>query len=95
MQIRKNNLKKIINNNYYLLFFLSLYLTVLLGFYFDEDNLGGAMFDATLHFKTSEEFNKNFLYTFENFGESSGLTTRNSPVFWIFLSILKNTFHMI
>jgi len=92
MQIRKNNLKKIINNNYYLLFFLSLYLTVLLGFYFDEDNLGGAMFDATLHFKTSEEFNKNFLYTFENFGESSGLTTRNSPVFWIFLSIFEKYF---
>ena len=65
MQIRKNNLKKIISNNYYLLFFLFLYLTVLIGFYFDEDNLGGAMFDSTLHFKMSEEFSKNFFYTFE------------------------------
>ena len=92
MQIRKNNLKKIISNNYYLLFFLFLYLTVLLGFYFDEDNLGGAIADATSHFKTSEEFNKNFLYTLENFGESSGLVTRNSPVFWIFLSIFEKYF---
>ena len=92
MRIRKNNLKKIISNNYYLLFFLFLYLTVLLGFYFDEDNLGGAIFDATLHFRTSEEFNKNFLYTFENFGETSGLATRNSPVFWIFLSIFEKYF---
>ena len=92
MQIRKNNLKKIISNNYYLLFFLFLYLTVLLGFYFDEDNLGGAIPDATSHFKTSEEFNKNFLYTLENFGESSGLVTRNSPVFWIFLSIFEKYF---
>ena len=92
MRIRKNNLKKIISNNYYLLFFLFLYLTVLLGFYFDEDNLGGAIPDATSHFKMSEEFNKNFLYTLENFGEYSGLVTRNSPVFWIFLSIFEKYF---
>ena len=93
MQIRKNNLKKIISNNYYLLFFLFLYLTVLLGFYFDEDNLGGAIFDSTYHFKISEEFNKNFLYTFENFGDrQKDLGTRNSPIFWIFLSIFEKYF---
>ena len=93
MQIRKNNLKVIISNNYYLLFFLILYLTVLLGFYFDEDNLGGAIFDSTYHFKISEEFNKNFLYTFENFGDrQKDLGTRNSPIFWIFLSIFEKYF---
>lgn len=93
MQIRKNNLKKIISNNYYLLFFLFLYFSVLLGFYFDEDNLGGAIFDSTYHFKISEEFNKNFLYTFENFGDrQKDLGTRNSPIFWIFLSIFEKYF---
>ena len=46
MLIIKNKLINIINKKYYLLFFL-LYLTVLLGLYFDEDNLGGAMHDAT------------------------------------------------
>ena len=48
----KNKLENIINQKYYLLFFL-LYLTVLLGLYLDEDNLGGAMHDATYHFKIS------------------------------------------
>ena len=89
MQIKKNSLEKIINK-YYLLFFLLLYLTVLIGFYFDEDNLGGAILDSTIHFRFSEEFNKNFSHTFQNFGyPEKNLSTRNSPVFWIFLSIFE------
>jgi len=88
----RNKLKNIINQKYYLLFFL-LYLTVLLGLYFDEDNLGGAMHDATYHFRISEEFNKNFYQTFLKFGGSDdGMASRNSPVFWIFLSFLNEYF---
>ena len=88
----RNKLKNIINQKYYLLFFL-LYLTVLLGLYFDEDNLGGAMHDASYHFKISEEFNKNFYQTFLKFGGSDdGMANRNSPVFWIFLSFLNEYF---
>ena len=88
----KNKLENIINQKYYLLFFL-LYLTVLLGLYFDEDNLGGAMHDASYHFKISEEFNKNFYQTFLKFGGSDdGMANRNSPVFWIFLSFLNEYF---
>ena len=92
MLIIKNKLINIINKKYYLLFFL-LYLTVLLGLYFDEDNLGGAMHDASYHFKISEEFNKNFYQTFLKFGGSDdGMASRNSPVFWIFLSFLNEYF---
>ena len=88
----KNKLENIIKKKYYLLFFL-LYLTVLLGLYFDEDNLGGAMHDATYHFKISEEFNKNFYQTFLKYGGSDeGMGNRNSPVFWIFLSFLNEYF---
>ena len=92
MLIIKNKLINIINKKYYLLFFL-LYLTVLLGLYFDEDNLGGAMHDASYHFRISEEFNKNFYQTFLKFGGSDdGMASRNSPVFWIFLSFLNEYF---
>jgi hypothetical protein len=89
----KNKLENIINKKYYLLFFFLLYLTVLLGLYFDEDNLGGAMHDATYHYRISEEFNKNFYQTFLKFGTADGVMgTRNSPVFWIFLSFLDEYF---
>ena len=91
MLIIKNKLKNKINKKYYLLFFL-LYLTVLLGFYFDEDNLGGAMHDATFHFKISEEFNKDFYQAFLSWGNSDEGGNRNSPVFWIFLSFLNEYF---
>ena len=85
----ENKFEYIINKKYYLLFFFLLYLTVLFGFYFDEDNLGGAMHDATYHYRISEEFNKNFYQTFLKFGTGDGdMGTRNSPVFWIFLSFL-------
>ena len=88
----KKKLENIINQKYYLLFFI-LYLTVLLGLHFNEDNLGGAMHDATYHFKISEEFNKNFYQTFLKYGSSdSDMAVRNSPVFWIFLSFLNEYF---
>ena len=92
MPIMKKKLENIINQKYYLLFFI-LYLTVLLGLHFNEDNLGGAMHDATYHFKISEEFNKNFYQTFLKYGSSdSDMAVRNSPVFWIFLSFLNEYF---
>ena len=80
------------NYNYLFIFFL-FYLTVIFGYYLNEDNLGGAMHDAVHHFKISEKFNKDFYNTFSNFGNhTEGLGTRNSPIFWIFLSILNKLF---
>ncbi len=86
----KNNL---VNSYYYLFIFFLFYLTVLLGLFFNEDNLGGAMNDAIIHFEISKKFNINFSQTFLLFGtHESGLSTRNSPVFWIFLSFLNKCF---
>ncbi len=77
----------------YLLFFLFLYLTIFVGYYFNEDNLGGAIHDSTYHFKISEKFNQNFYQTFSDFGGSEvGMSSRNSPIFWIFLSLLDKFF---
>ena len=87
MLMKKN---KLFQNNYHFLLFFFFYLTILVGFYFDEDNLGGAMHDATIHFEISKNFTENFSQTFKNFGtHESGLSTRNSPIFWIFLSFLS------
>jgi hypothetical protein len=87
----KNKLKFFKINHHYLLILFILYLTVLLGIYFNEDNLGGAAHDSIYHFQIVKKFNENFFYTFSNFGKQElGLGTRNSPVFWAFMSIFSN-----
>jgi hypothetical protein len=58
--------------------------------YFNEDNLGGASHDSIYHFKIVQQFNENFFYTLANFGKYElDLGTRNSPVFWVFISIFN------
>ena len=87
----KNKFKFFNINHHYIFIFFILYLTVLLGIYFNEDNLGGAAHDTILHFEIVQKFNENFFYTFSNFGNKElGFGTRNSPVFWIFMSIFNN-----
>ena len=72
------------------LFFLPFYISLLIGFYFNEDNLGKASFDALYHFDMSKKFNENFFETFLLFGsDNPGYATRNSPIFWIFLSFIN------
>ncbi len=86
------NLKKQIfkYESSYLLVFFVLYLSVLLGFYFNEDNLGGASNDAIHHFKIAKKFNEDFYFALYNFGNSHyDLGTRNSPIFWIVVSFLE------
>ena len=84
-------MNKFIREKYLVFFlFLGLYLSLLIGLYLNEDNLGGAAHDSIYHFRISEKFNENFLKTFDEFGNLE--QTRNSPVFWIFLSLLSNFF---
>ena len=72
------------------LFFLPFYISLLIGFYFNEDNLGKASFDALYHFDMSKKFNENFFETFVLFGsDNPDYVTRNSPIFWIFLSFVN------
>ena len=58
--------------------------------YFNEDNLGGAANDSIYHFRITEKFNEDFYLTFLQFGNHEvGMGTRNSPIFWIFLSFFE------
>ena len=68
--------------------FLIFYLSILIGFYFDENALGGAEGDFFHHYRFSQKFNVNFLETLNKFG-NKGMETRNSPIFWIIIAFLN------
>ena len=81
MKIKYNN-----NYNVLLVFFL-FYVSILIGFYFNEDSLGGAQNDFNYYYKISLLFAESFLSTFSEYDTiESGIPTRSSPVFWIILS---------
>lgn len=72
--------------NIFLIFFL-FYISILIGFFLNEDSLGGAKRDFDHYFKISLLFAENFLKTFKEFDTSEAeVVTRNSPIFWIILS---------
>lgn len=82
------NSKNKIFNNKILIYFLS-YLSLLLGYFVNEDLLGGARADYTYHLRFIHGFNENFSYTFKYFGSTEkNLNTRNLPTFFIIISFL-------
>ena len=88
MQVINNKILKYKNA---LFIFILFYITILIGFFFNEDSLGGARVDFIHHYEISIKFSENFLETFQKFGGfEEGMDTRNSPVFWIFISFLNN-----
>jgi len=77
-------------NRFINLFFLIGYLTIFIGFFYNEDSLGGAKGDYLYHLNISNNFSLNFLETWKGYGHGeTGLQTRNSPIFWIIISILN------
>ncbi len=68
--------------------FFIFYLSILVGFYFDENALGGARHDFFHHYQFSQKFNINFNEMFSRFGDAD-MGTRNSPIFWIIISFLN------
>ena len=75
----KDKFKLISRDHSYFFVFFIFYLTVLFGFYFNEDNLGGAASDSIYHFNIVQKFNENFSETFSNFGKHEfGLGTKLS-----------------
>jgi len=87
------NYKKLYN--YEEIIFLFFYLTILFGYFFNEDTLGGARHDFLYHYKISESFNNDFFQTFKVFGDTtlnSPFTTRNSPIFWMIIGFLDKIF---
>jgi len=76
--------------------FLLFYSTILIGFFYNEDSLGGAKPDFLYHYEISKMFNEEFLKTLNDWGSEtvSGRFTRNSPIFWIIISLLQNIFSL-
>ena len=81
------------NNNFQLnkeiLFLFSLYVSLVISFYFGENSTGGAILDYNNQKMISSKFLSNFKDTFYNFDNFS---TRHSPVLIIILSYLENFF---
>ena len=69
------------------LFLLTLYLSLITGFFLNEDLLGGAYSDYQAHFHLGDKFSNNLKFTFLNY---DALGHRHSPVFFIFKSITYN-----
>ena len=78
-------MKIILKKNY---LFIIFYLTILIGFYFDEDLLGGAKHDYLFHIRFIELFSKDFIEGIKIYGYKDYLV-RNSPIFYIILSQLN------
>lgn len=74
-----------IKNN--IIYFFS-YLTILVGFYFNEDLLGGSRGDYQYHLKFIDLFSSDIVLGLKKYGYE-GYFARNSPFFYIILSKLN------
>ena len=68
--------------------FISLYVVLLIGFFFGEDSTGGAFADYINQKNISKNFSSNFLDSFLNYG-SSHPSSRHSPILIMILSIFE------
>ncbi len=69
------------------LIIILIYFSLLFGFFYGEDSIGGAFNDYYGLAHVSEKFKLNFFYTFMNYDE---LGHRQSPIFYIFKSLFLN-----
>ena len=72
-----------LTKKYTILILTILYFSLFLGFYLDEDSLGGAFSDYKGLYYISENFKNNFIYTLLNYDE---VGNRHSPIFYILRS---------
>ncbi len=82
-------MKRYLFNNFSLFAFISiitLYISILIGFYFNENSTGGAFIDYHTHKEISKKFADNFLSTLLNFDKTH---TRHSPVLLILFSFFE------
>jgi hypothetical protein len=83
MLIKKNN---IFQAN--IIISISLYLTLILGFFFNEDSLGGAIDDYNYHLPIVLAFKRNITDSLLIYG-SNEMIARNSPFFYIILGSIS------
>ena len=75
------------NSNKINLIIILIYISLLFGFFYGEDSIGGALSDYYGLAHVSEKFKLNFFYTFVNYDE---LGHRQSPIFYIVKSLFLN-----
>ncbi len=73
------------NNRIYII----LYISILIGFYFNEDVLGGSKNDYLYHLQFVQLFSNDLIYGLSVYGYEGHLA-RNSPIFYIILSFFDN-----
>ena len=79
--------KFLIKKNHYFYFFL--YITLLIGFLYDENTIGGAAYDFSLISKAVISFSLNYQETLKNYYDFS---ITHYPYYYIFLSFLYGMF---
>ena len=82
-------MKKFFDKNYYFIFFI-FYLTIIGGFYFNEDSLGGAKHDYIYHLKFINLFKENNITNGLKMFTGSGYEARNSPFFYIIYAFIND-----
>ena len=78
-------MKNFIYKNY---LFIVFYLSILIGFYFQEDLLGGAKHDYLFHLRFLNLFSEKILNGLILWGDDE-YVVRNSPLFYIILAKLR------
>ena len=79
-----------LERNYIILYYLFLYLSLLVGFYYGEDFAGGFKYDLQTHkMLLNNLFNKNIIYGLLNYDI---FYIPHSPIFIIYLLFLKKIF---
>jgi hypothetical protein len=84
-------INKLTKENYHILTYFILYLSILVGFFFNENTTGGPQIDFNHALKQVHAFEENFFYTFLNFDKIDH-ATRISPIFILILFIFKQIF---
>lgn len=75
-----------LNNTNKTFIFISLYLTVLVGFFINENSTGGALIDFKMRMNVIYNFHLDFFETFKNYNKFGD---RHSPIILIVLSLLS------
>ena len=68
-------------------FIIIIYFSIIVGYFFGEDSIGGAYRDYNSHQHIAEKFNENFIFTLLNYDD---LGHRHSPLFYILKSFFIN-----
>ena len=84
-----NKNKDLINNSKKNLFLILIYISLIVGFFLDENLAGGAIYDFSVHDPVLKSFKENFKYSFFNY---KIFDHDHSPFFFMFLNFINLPF---